>query len=245
MNKYIIGGWTQNPSDLSPAQFSYTMYGMITNLSQLTAGTLSSPGWSPQKTAPPEIKSKAMWTYGGGGCSPENFPANEAGVDAIINATKDNGWAGVDFDDECGMNIAEILSTVERLQDKQSSYTFLAGWDYNNPQHSKLGNQINQAVQKTASAVDRHILMCYASKMWSMNDIKANVGPAIQRTMDNGVATKQIILALTPAGLTTENRNYFLDQVLKYQIGGLFIWNYPKLNQEDLDYIIQTLEIES
>ena len=33
-------------------------------------------------------------------------------------------------------------------------------------------------------------------------------------------------------GLTDWNLNYFIDQVLDFNLGGLFIWNYANLTDE-------------
>ncbi|ABC30185.1 conserved hypothetical protein [Hahella chejuensis KCTC 2396] len=245
MSEYIIGGWTQNPADTSPNSFSFTMYGMVTNLSGLTTGTPQSPGWSPDTTAAPGGSGKVLWTYGGGGCTPNNMPQNATEVSAIVNATQTKNWAGVDFDDECYMNVDMLVETMSKLKslNKECSYTFLAGWDYNNPSASSEGTKINQAVQTIAQsgAVNRFCLMCYAEAMWSMSDIEANVGPAIKRTIANGVPAKQVILALTPAGLNQQNLSYFLNEVTQNGIGGLFIWDYPALPSSYLQQIEQAL----
>ncbi|OZG72768.1 hypothetical protein BTA51_14700 [Hahella sp. CCB-MM4] len=245
MSGYIIGGWTQRPSDTSPDSFSYTMYGMVTNLSGLTTGTPQSPGWSPNTTKAPSASGKVMWTYGGGGCTPDHMPQSPASVAEIVQATDKGNWAGVDFDDECSMNVGMLVETMSKLKsiNKECSYTFLAGWDYNNPGASSLGNSINQAVKTIAQSgtVNRFCLMCYAASMWSMSDIEANVGPAIDRTIANGVPAKQVILALTPAGLNQENLDYFLNQVTSKGIGGLFIWNYPAMPDNYLQQIEQAL----
>ncbi|MCP5051388.1 MAG: hypothetical protein GY940_29750 [bacterium] len=245
MSNYIIGGWSQSLSKAPPSQFSYTMYGMITNLEGLTSGTPAAPGWSPAKSSPPTQTGTVLWTYGGGFCTPPGMPANQADIDAILQATTAKGWGGVDVDDECDMNIDNIASTLKTLKPASTSYTFLAGWSYNNPGQDPAGQKINDSVQQVAQsgACDRFVLMCYAAAMWSMNDITANVGPAIQRTINYVGDAKKVILALTPKGLTTENRDYFLDQVTSNNIGGLFIWNFPALKTPDLDTIVSALGI--
>ena len=246
MSDYIIGGWTQYTNELAPDTFSYVMYGMITNLDGLTSGTPDSPGWSPASTSPPPANGQVMWTYGGGGCTPTNMPTSD-NIDAILDATNSQGWAGVDFDDECSMNVGMLINTMGELkaQGKDTSYTFLAGWSYNNPDRSPEGEATNEAVREIAAAgvADRMVLMCYADEMWSMPDIEANVGPAIQRTIDNGVPPQQVILALTYKGLDDENLNYFLDRVISNQIGGLFIWEFPSLDPYYLNIIEQRLGI--
>lgn len=249
MSDYIIGGWSQRVADKAPETFSYTMYGMITNLEGLTSGTPASPGWSPLKTRAPEGGGQVLWTYGGGGCTPSAMPRTADQVQAILTATDQGGWTGVDFDDECGMDVENVIKAMQALKDNsfRTSYTFLAGWDYNNPTASAHGQSINDAVAAVArsGAADRQILMCYAAAMWSMSDIEANVGPAIARTIDNGVPPKRVILALTPAGLTGENLDYFLNQVTDKGIGGLFIWNFPALKDADLSVIEKKLGINA
>lgn len=245
MANYIIGGWSQSLTKVPPSQFSYTMFGMITNLIGLTSGTPQSPGWSPARTEAPEVQGNVLWTYGGGGCTPESMPLNQTDINAIVDATNAKGWGGVDFDDECKMNADNIIQAMKLIKPKSTSYTFLAGWDYNNPNASSYGQLINDDVQKIAAAnvSDRFILMCYAAAMWSMPDIIANVGPAIDRTIDHVGDKKKVILALTPAGLDNENLTYFLDQVTSKDIGGLFVWDFPALNQADLDTICNALGI--
>ena len=242
--RYKIGGWCQNPADKPPASFSYTMYGMITNLRGLTSGTRASPGWSPAHTRAPEVPGKVLWTYGGGGASPVGMPDSDIQVEAIIQATGEKGWDGIDFDDESEMNLEKIIRIMGSSTIEESGYTFLAGHDYNNPRGSERGRVTNTKVREIARAgvARRFNLMCYAAKMWSMSDIEANVGPAIERTLENGVSSRQVVLALTPAGLTEENLTYFLNQVLSREIGGLFIWNFPALKSTDLEMIVKTLE---
>jgi hypothetical protein len=79
--------------------------------------------------------------------------------------------------------------------------------------------------------------------MWSMEDIKANVGPAIDRTISYVKDPKKVILALTPAGLDQTNLDYFLNEVISKKIGGLFVWNFPELKSSDLNIIIEKLDI--
>lgn len=247
MSDYIIGGWAQSVSHQPPTSFSYTMYGMVTNLEFLTTGTPSNPGWSPASTLAPRTEGKALWTYGGGGCLPRDMPANSLDIDKIVQATELQQWAGVDFDDECNMNTERIITTMRTLKPKQSSYTFLAGWAYNNPEASPSGQAINEAVAQIsmANVADRYIMMCYGSQMWTMKEIKANVGAAIKRTIEHDVPEKKIILALTPRGLTSEALDYFLHQVISNRIGGLFVWNFPALKPDHLETIEMTLGINS
>ncbi|WP_394204171.1 hypothetical protein [Shewanella waksmanii] len=245
MANYIIGGWSQDINYQAPPQLDIIMYGMVTNLTGLTTGTAAEPGWSPTKVdAPRNSLAKVMWTYGGGGAEPSNMPDSEQDITQIVQCTKNHYWDGVDFDDESQMNIAMVIDTMQQLAPKQSSYTFSAGWDYNNSSSSAVGEATNQAVKNIAAAncANRFILMCYGTQMWGKHDIEKNVGPAIELTLANGVAKKHIILALTPAGLTRKNLDYFLDQVKHYDIGGLFIWNVDELPEKALKYITASLK---
>jgi len=210
------------------------MYGMVTSLKELKTGGGHGPDQSPIDTG----AAKALWTYGGGFCQPEGYPTDD-GIDAIVKSTVKNGWAGVDFDDECKMNIANIIETMKRLKaaGKETSYTFLAGWAYNN----KPDDQ--EVVKKIADSgfCDRFVLMCYAAEMWDDQTIKDNVGPAIEKTINFVGDSKKVILALTPVGLNAQNLGTFLNDVLDNQLGGLFIWNFTLLKPDDLDTIVKTL----
>ena len=242
-NEFIIGGWTQSLEAVPPQSFSYAMYGMVTNFPALTTGTNDWPGWSPAKIAAPQHGAcKVFWTYGGAWGLPEGTPANDTEIAEIIKATTAQNWAGVDVDNESKMNIDNIAKVMQQLksQGKETSYTFLAGWSFNHD-----GTE-DSNIQKLVAGgnVDRFILMCYAGAMWSMTDIQNNVGQAIEKTISLGVETKKVILALTPAGLTQENLDYFLNQVTSHNIGGLFIWEYPSLNSADLQYICSKLGVE-
>ena len=48
---------------------------------------------------------------------------------------------------------------------------------------------------------------------------------------------------MTPRGLDEENLEYFLDQVIAKDIGGLFVWNYPTLEDAHLETIVNRLGI--
>ena len=229
-----IGGWTQNWTQVPDSSFSYVMYGMVTSLKELKTGGGQSPNQPPIDTG----CTKALWTYGGGFCQPEGYPTDD-GINAIVNATVDNGWEGVDFDDECKMNIPNIIETMKQLKatGKETSYTFIAGWAYNNDPDARA------VVQKIANSgyCDRFVMMCYAREMWDDQTIKENVGPAVEKTINFAGDSKKVILALTPAGLNTQNLAAFLNYVLKNQLGGLFIWDFTLLKRTDLDTIIKIL----
>ena len=230
----FIGGWTQTWTQVPDSSFSYVMYGMVTSLKELKTGGGQGPNQPPIDTG----STKALWTYGGGFCKPEGYPTDD-GIDAIVNATVDNGWAGVDFDDECNMNIPNIIETMKRLKaaGKETSYTFIAGWAYNNNPDART------VVQEIANSgyCDRFVMMCYAAEMWDDQTIKDNVGPAVEKTINFAGDCKKVILALTPAGLNAQNLEAFLNYVLDNQLGGLFIWNFKLLKRTDLDTIINTL----
>jgi hypothetical protein len=229
-----IGGWTQKWKLAPPDSFSYVMYGMVTSLDVLKTGGGKGPHIPPIDTG----SVKALWTYGGGGCNPEGYP-NAGGITAIVDATVNNKWAGVDFDDECKMNTDNIIETMKQLKNngKETSYTFIAGWDYNNQESSQA------IVQKVAESgfCDRFILMCYAAAMWNDQTIQDNVGPAIEKTINFTGSSKKVILALTPRGLNQKKLDAFLKYVLDNDLGGLFIWNFSRLKQNDLDTIVNTL----
>lgn len=239
MNKFILGGWSQSLSAQPLSTFDTMMYGMVTNLDGLTTGTAANPGWSPQQQNKPEnnpdFKGKTLWVYGGGGCSPEGRPENQHAVLKIAEATKSRGWDGVDFDDECNMNIDLVIEAMKELKkcQKETSFGFISGYAYNHPA-TKNGIKLNDKIRKLilSEQCDRLIHYCYATAMWSKQDIIGNVIPALKNTLRNGAKNKQCILALTTRGLNDWNLNYFIDQVLDFNLGGLFIWNYEELTPE-------------
>ncbi len=248
MSDYIIGGWTQDLTATAPASFAQAIYGMVTDLQALKTGVPGGYGWSVAGTAPPiqpSAATRVRWAYGGQGCTPQGMPANSLDVAAIVAASA--AWAGVDVDDECAMNANQIAMAMTALKQagKDTSYTFIAGWAYNNPDAPGGDPATNAAVQNLADAgvCDRFMLMCYGDQMWSMPDIVANVGPAIARTVQKVGDPNKVILALTPDGLTIENRDYFLDQVVGNKLGGLFVWEWPRLGGADLYAIEQKLGI--
>lgn len=248
MNKFLLGGWSQSLLGEPLKEFDMMMYGMVTNLAGLTTGTSANPGWSPEKQHKPPasrtFNGKTLWVYGGGGCSPEERPENKKDVSRIVKATKSQNWDGVDFDDECNMNIDLVITTMKRLKKchKQNSYGFIAGYAYNHPD-TQPGAKVNQKVKQLISSgqCDYFIHYCYATAMWSKEDILSNVIPALKRTLSSGADNKQCILALTTKGLTDWNLNYYLDQVLDFNLGGLFIWKYEELTAEHYTIIKKRL----
>ncbi|CAM3951167.1 hypothetical protein VA7868_01121 [Vibrio aerogenes CECT 7868] len=243
-SEYIIGGWTQEIHVQPPVTFTCTMYGMVTNLKELATGTppKQSWNWSPKTTpAPTVIHGDVMWTYGGAGAVPDDMPAGEQ-LDEIASTCTRGSWAGIDFDNESRMNITNVIAVMEQLKASgcPTSYTFLAGADYVDSGDSTVQSVVESGV------CDRFVLMCYGGQMWGMNDIERYVSRAIEKTIhEYGVPEKKVILALTPAGLTAENLDYFLQQVKTHHIGGLFIWNFQLLNAEDLETICTQLGISS
>ena len=239
MNEYLLGGWSQSLSHAPLKEFDIMMYGMVTNLSGLTTGTSANPGWSPEKEKKPEnpggFKGKTLWVYGGGLCSPQNKPSDMNDVARLVEATKNQNWDGVDFDDECNMNIPLVIEAMRQLKaiQKDTSYGFIAGYTYNHPDTEK-GQQLNKKVKEiiTSGQCDRLIQYCYAAAMWSKEDILSNVIPAIKRSISYSSSSKKCIIALTTKGLNDWNLNYFIDQVLEFNLGGLFIWAYEKLTAE-------------
>ena len=239
MNEFITGGWSQSLSGRPLKEFDVMMYGMVTNLDGLTTGTQASPGWSPEKQDKPDntpdFKGKTLWVYGGGGCTPEGKPSNQDEVLRIAEATKSRGWDGVDFDDECNMNISLVIETMKQLKkcQKETSFGFISGYSYNHPATDN-GKKLNEKVKNLIQSgqCDRFIHYCYASAMWSNEDITGNVIPALKRTLEHGAENKKCILALTTKGMTGWNLNYFIDQVINFNLGGLFIWKYEDLKDE-------------
>lgn len=245
----IFGGWGQKLSQPPLKEFNTMMYGMVTNLSGLTTGTESHPGWSPETSVKPEhpnYTGKILWAYGGGGCSPSEKPTSSQEVERIISATINNHWDGIDFDDECNMNVhyvTQVMSSLKNIQ-KESSYGFIAGWSYNHPETEngkKLTTKIKQVIG--SGYCDRLVHYCYATAMWSMDDIISNVGPSLEKSIRYGMQKEKMLLALTTSGLTDENLNYFLDCVVDKQLGGLLVWNYHQLTTDHLKIITERLEL--
>ena len=246
MSNYFIGGWTQDLKTQPPASFLYTMYGMITNLPKLTIGPPGSTGgWGPATTPAPSVPGKVLWTYGGGGAGPQNMPQTTDDINAIINATNNQHWSGVDFDDESSFDIDNVVNTMKGLGGLEKSYTFLAGWAYCNPDQSPEGKAINDAVKQVAmsGACDRFVLMCYSDTMWTTAEIEQYVPASIQQTINNTGDSKKVVLALTTKGLDSDNLNFFLKQVTDNNLGGLFIWDFVDLSSEYLNTIETTLGI--
>ncbi|MCF2859172.1 hypothetical protein L1286_16940 [Pseudoalteromonas sp. SMS1] len=235
MEPKMIGGWSQFWDVPPPSSFSYAIYGMITSLETLTNPGNKSPNHKPNFT-----QCDLMWAYGGGGCSPSGYPLKN-GIADIVNASVNNQWHGVDFDDECYMNTSNIITAMTQLKSHsiQSSYTFLAGADYVN-----LGSGVQQVKEiVAANCCDRFCLMCYGAEMWSMQDINQYVDKAIKQTIEITGDKSKVILALTPAGLNDDNLNVFLNAVVRNDIGGLFIWEFKNLPPKYLDTIVTTLGI--
>ena len=244
---YITGGWSQSLTAIPKPGMTTVMYGMITNLKGLTVGTATSPGWSVKTTPAPLISGSSLWSYGGAGCAPVGMPETADDIDNAVSATNDQCWDGIDIDNECGMNSDTIIKLINKMKWKQTSYTFMGGHDFNHPEQSEDGETANNEVLKIHkySKVDRFILMMYGDEMWPMEDVVANVGPGMKRLLDMGIDKKKIIATVTTDGLTVENLNHVIDQVLKLDVGGLFIWNYEFLSDSHLNIINARLSISN
>lgn len=245
--RYTLGGWSQSLSREPLPEFNEMMYGMVTDLSGLTTGTANSPGWSPATSPAPRFEQYAgstLWTYGGGLCSPLEMPGGEADVQAILDATAAGAWDGVDFDDECNMNIERIVHAMCQLkqQGKQTSYGFIAGYTYTRP-NSVTGAALNAKVRAVieSGGCDRLVHYCYASRMWTNAEIEQYVGQALERTIALGARPEQVVLALTARGLTDSNLRLFLDQVTRLNIRGLYIWAFELLTPAHQQMIIERL----
>ncbi len=245
----IFGGWSQQLSQQPLHTFNTMMYGMVTHLSGMTTGTVAEPGWSPETSVRPECagySGKILWTYGGGGCAPTEQPSSDQDVTKIIEATTQNHWDGVDFDDECHMNVHYVINAMQALKKKgkETSYGFIAGWSYNHP-HTESGEKITKNVRAVADArcCDRFIHYCYGNAMWPDADIISNVKPAIEKSIAYGMPNEKIILALTATGLTEWNLTYFLEQIIEMGLGGLFVWNYQHLSEHHLKIITDKLRL--
>lgn len=244
----LLGGWSETLALKPLDAFDFMMYGMVTNLDGLTTGTAAYPGWSPEKeskpSASPSFKGKTLWTYGGGGCAPQQKPSNMNDVSRIVSATTNKSWDGVDFDDECNMNIPLVIETMKQLRqkNKETSFGIIGGWSYNHP-NTDDGKKLNDKVKSIASSgqCNRLIHYCYGDTMWSDSDIRGNVQQALKRSISNGMDKSKVILSLTTRGLTDWNLNYFLDQVVNLDIGGLFIWQYDEITPKYLDIIKKRL----
>ena len=242
---FILGGWTQHLEAVPRSGISHVQYGMVTELTKLTTGTLDMPGWSPVDTLAPKTYSKSPGSYGGALCSPSDMPSSQEQINKIVVATTENYWDGIDIDNECSMDIGNIIKLLNMLSQLSTSYTFLGGWDFNHPDESPSGKKTNDELKliNDNTNVDRFIMMTYDNKMWSMADIEANVGPGIERLIEIGISNKNIVASITTAGLNYENLNHMLDQVLKHKIAGLFIWDFESISPEHLHLIKERLSI--
>ncbi|MFS1538314.1 MAG: hypothetical protein ACL7BU_06015 [Candidatus Phlomobacter fragariae] len=244
----LLGGWSMSLTGYPLNEFDYIMYGMVTNLEGLTTGSASNPGWSPENESKPEsnpcFKGKRLWVYGGGECSPEEKPSGMDDVSRIISATINKNWDGVDFDDECNMNITFIIETMKKLKEnnKETSFGFIAGYSYNHPNTEK-GKKITDKVKEiiTSGQCNRLVHYCYAAAMWNKDDIINNVKQALEKSISYGMSRDKIVLALTTRGLTDWNLNYFLDKIIDLNLGGLFIWRYDELTPNHLKIIRERL----
>lgn len=249
-NTYELGGWSQSLSRAPMAGFNPIIYGMVTNLEGLTVGTSAAPGWSPATARAPRLNGHAgpvLWAYGGGLCSPRGRPASDAEVQRIVDVTLANDWDGVDFDDECSMDIERVTQAMEKLKQhgKRTSYGFIAGHTYNHPA-TQAGKRLNDKVRQVIASghCDRLVHYCYATRMWTDSEIEQFVGQALERSIAHGACARQVILALTSRGLTDHNLKLFIDQVERLQIAGLYIWAYHELTTEHQQSLYERLGLQ-
>lgn len=242
---FILGGWTQHLDTTPPSGFSHVQYGMITELNKLTVGTVEAPGWGPADTLAPKTYSKSLWSYGGALCRPAGMPNSIEQINNIISATTTKYWDGIDVDNECGMDINNVIKLFGMMSEFETSYTFMGGVEFNNPEKFTGGQATNDELKLISDNVeiDRFIMMSYGNEMWSIQEIEANVGPGIERLIKIGIDKKNIIATVTTAGLTNENLKLVLAQVLKHDIGGLFVWEFKGLIPEHLVLIQDRLQI--
>jgi len=242
---FILGGWTQHLDTTPPSGFSHVQYGMITELNKLTIGTVIAPGWGPADTLAPKTYSKSIWSYGGALCRPAGMPNSIKQINNIISATTTKYWDGVDVDNECGMDINNVIKLFDMMSDFETSYTFMGGVEFNDPEKYPGGQATNDELKLISDNVeiDRFIMMSYGDQMWSEQEIKDNIGPGIVRLLNIGIDKKNIIVTVTTAGLTNENLHRVLDEVVKYKVGGLFVWEFKDLIPEHLIIIQDRLQI--
>lgn len=244
---YQFGGWSQRLNRTPLPAFTHMAYGMVTNLSGLTTGTAAAPGWSPAGSCAPRLggfTGPVLWSYGGGLCSPRECPVDDTAIQQIIQATERGAWDGVDFDDECSMNIEHVTQAMQQLKqrNKHTQYGFIAGYSYNRPL-TTAGAALNQKVRSVIASghCDFLVHYCYASRMWTDSEIEQFVGKSLERSLDHGAHAKQLILALTSRGLTDHNLELFLDQVIRLQLGGLYVWAYENLSATHTRRIVERL----
>ena len=121
----------------------------------------------------------------------------------------------------------------------------MGGETFNKPEDSPEGQATNDELKLINDNVeiDRFIMMSYGDQMWSEQEIKDNIGPGIVRLLNIGIDKKNIIVTVTTAGLTNENLHRVLDEVVKYDVGGLFVWEFKDLIPEHLIIIQDRLQI--
>jgi hypothetical protein len=132
-----------------------------------------------------------------------------------------------------------------KQHDKQTSYGFDAGKIYNHPACDS-GKELNREVHTVIKSgrCDRLIHHCYANSMWSNEDIEQYVVAAVERSLAHGAERGQIILALTTHGLTDAKLDYFLEQMIRLEIGGLFVWAAEELSTRHETLIVQSLRLQ-
>ena len=236
---YKIGTWlwinwnAEKPDNYK--DYSVLMFGMITELDKLTT---SNGVFGPSLTGVPSyvksgFKGEVLWTYGGEFATPEGSPTSLQKVDAVIDATHDNNWDGIDIDDEFNGNTDNLVKVLQGIKNdgKSSSFTFLAGSDY-----TAGGTPVIDAkIVATKDYCDRYVLMCYGNAMWTDAEMKNFIPKAIKRTIDHGIAPKKIIVGACVDGLNATNLGYLINWVKgeevigesvtnPHELGGIFYW---------------------
>jgi hypothetical protein len=229
----------------------------LTNPAQASSHASSGPNLA-QTAAPriPTYRGTVLLRYGNSLCPTLADPArhdddptaSEANLDALIAATIDHGWDGIDFYGTGSVPIERIVSLMEQLKqhDKHTSYGFNAGKIYNHPA-CENGKDLNREVHTVIKSgyCDRLIHHCYAdNRMWSQEDNEQYVVAAVERSLAHGAQRGQIILALTTHGLTDASLEYFLEQIIRLEIGGLFVWAAEELSTRHEAMIVQRLELK-
>jgi len=245
MSEFIVGGYTQRTDVSAPAGLSLALYGMMTNLPDLTSGTAASPGWSPEMVTAPAAPAgtTVMWVYGGAGAAPVGQPAPGA-VERIVAAGSTKGWQGVDFDNESDFDIAGVVAAMKGLKaaGQATSYDFIAGWDYANDAAEGPRIKADAKAVYESGACDRLNLMCYGDAMWSDTDIVNVIPKAIETTLAFAPAGA-MMMGMTYANLNSSNLATVLGYVTKYGLAGVMIWEFPLLPSDLLQQIYKTLGI--
>jgi hypothetical protein len=234
MTQLTLGGYTQDLTAVAPRTFSRVLYGMITNLPQLTSGTTDKPGWSPSLTKAPSAPAgcQVLWIYGGAGAQPSGYP-DSGSLASIVSATTQNGWDGVDFDDESALNVPMVGSTMTGLKQagKATSFDFVGGWGFTVGPDAAANQQIVRDIAATGQC-DAINMMCYGGTMWTDWEMSSFIPTtcAAARSAVNG--NSRLMLGITTRGLTSTNLQFALDQVKSQNLNGIMVFAFEELAQQ-------------